>query len=74
MAKASLIEQSTSPCASPVVLVYKKDESIRFCIDYRILNAVTTKDAYALPRIDDTLDASSSADCFSTLDLASGYW
>ena len=47
---------------------------MRFCIDYLKLNAVTTKDAYPLPRIDDTLDALSGSDCFSTFDFASGYW
>ena len=72
MSKDRLIEQSTSHWASPVVLVRKKDGSVQFCIDYRKLNVVTTKDAYPLPRIDDTLDALNGADCFSTLDLANG--
>ena len=52
----------------------KRDGSVRFCIDYRKLNAATTKDAYPLQRIDGTLDALNDADCFSALDLASCYW
>ena len=55
MIKKDVIQQSNSPWASPIVLVQKKDGTIRFCVDYRKLNAVARKDAYPLPRIDDTL-------------------
>ena len=74
MLNNKIITPSSSPWASPVVLVRKKDGSLRFCVDYRKINAITRKDAYPLPRVDDTLDALACCKWFTTLDLLSGYW
>jgi transposase InsO family protein/predicted aspartyl protease len=74
MLETGVIEPSKSPWAAPIVLVRKKDGSVRFCIDYRRLNNVTLKDSYPLPRIDDSLDALRGSTWFSTADLASVYW
>ena len=74
MQEQGVVQPSSSPWASPVVLVPKKDGTLRFCIDYRRLNAITWKDVYPLPRVDDILIAFGESKYFSSLDLASGYW
>ena len=73
MKEEGIIRSSQSPSASPVVLIKKKDGSIRFCIDYRKLNLITTRDVYPLPRIDDSLAALQTGAWFTTLDLTAGY-
>ncbi len=72
--KRGFIEESNSPWSSPVVLVKKKDGTIRFCVDYRQLNACTKKDAHPLPKIDESFDSMAGSHYFCSLDLASGYY
>ena len=74
MQERGIVQRSTSPWASPVVLVPKKDGSQRFCANFRKLNSLTKEDVYPLPRVDDILDTLGNAKYFTTLDLASGYW
>ena len=71
--KRGVIQESSSPYASPIVLVRKKDQSLRLCVDYRKLNAKTIKDAFPLPRIDESFDALKDAQWFSIMDLVTGY-
>ncbi|GFU62527.1 retrovirus-related Pol polyprotein from transposon 17.6 [Trichonephila clavipes] len=73
MKNNDVIEPSSCPWASPIVLVRNKDGSTRFCVDYRRLNDVTKKEIYPLSRIDDSLDTLAGNIWFSTLDLKSGY-
>jgi hypothetical protein len=74
MLDMDVIEPASGPCSAPVVLMPKPDGTIRFCIDYRKLNAVTENDSYALPRVDDCLDSLGDARYFSTMDANCGYW
>ena len=71
--KADLIRRSTSPWASPIIVVPKKDGGSRICIDYRKLNQVTVSNSYPIPAISDILASLKNATIFSCLDLKSGY-
>lgn len=72
--KYGVVRDSQSPYSSPILLVKKKDGSLRMCCDFRRLNAKIVRQQYPLPRIDDLIDRMLDAKCFSSLDLAWGYW
>ena len=74
MLESGVIKPSSSPWASPVVMVHKKDGSLRFCIDFRLVNRLTKKDAFPLPRTDEQLQQLSGATMYTTMDLQAGYW
>ena len=69
-----VIEPANSPWGSPVVFAPKKDGTSRFCVDFRRLNAVTIRDSYPLPRMDECIDSLGEAKILTTLDCHAGYW
>ena len=73
MLESNVIEPTSSPWASNIVLARKKDGSYRICVDYRQLNSITKGDAYPLPRIDDCLDTLKGSTLFSSMDCRSGF-
>lgn len=74
MLEDRVIQRVQSPFTSRVVMVPKKDGSLRFCVDYRRLNRLTVRDNMPLPRIEDVMDSLYGATWFTSLDLQSGYW
>jgi Reverse transcriptase (RNA-dependent DNA polymerase) len=74
MLKAEVIEPATSKLTSPIVSVAKPAGSTRFCVYCRRLNAVTVRDSYPLPRMDEFIDSLGDAKIYTILDCNSGYW
>ena len=74
MLDGGAIHPSQSPWCNAVVLVRKKDGSLRFCIDFWCLNAKTKKDSYRLPRMQETMESMVGAQYFSCMDLKSSFW
>ena len=74
MSEQGIIKESSSSWSIHITLVPKRNGEQRFCVDYRKLNAVTHKDAYPLPNIQDIFDNLHGTKVFTTLDLKSGYW
>ena len=72
--KKGIIRESSSPYASPIVLVRKKNGEIRLTVDYRLLNSRTIRDQYNVPKIEDTFNSLNGAKWFTCLDLKSGYY
>jgi hypothetical protein len=73
MLEDGVIEKSTSPWASPLVIVRKPSGEVRICVDYRRLNDASVRDSYPLPNLTETLDRLHKAKYFTSLDMVSGY-
>lgn len=74
MLEKAIVEKSSSGWSFPILLVKKKDEAYRFCVNFRKLNAVTERDRYPLPYVSHTLSKLKDARYLSTLDIKSAYW
>ena len=74
MLEAGAIHPSQSPWCNAVVLVWKKDGTLHFCMDFRCLNACMKEDSYPLPRIQEALESMAGSAHFSSMDLKSGFW
>lgn len=74
MLQLGVIDPSESPLCSPPVLVSKPDESVRFCIDFYQLNAVSVFDVYPMPHVEALIDCVAGAKCLSAIDLTKEYW
>jgi hypothetical protein len=74
MLSNGIIRKSKSPWSSPCILVPKSDNTMRFCTDFRKVNAITKDDCYPIPRIDDCIDRIGKAKWMCKLDLLKGYW
>lgn len=72
--EADVIEQTSSEWGFLVLLITKKDGTFRFCVYFQLLNVVTKKNSYSLPRIDECIDSLGEETIFSTLDCNAGYW
>ena len=71
--KKDFIKASSSPVASPVLFVKKPNGGLRLCVDYRALNALTTKNQYPLPLIRETLNQLAKAKCFTKLNVIAAF-
>ena len=74
MVKNGIASPSASPWGSNVILVKKRDGSMRLAIDYRKLNDVTVNDSYPMPNVRDIVDKMKGSQLFSKMDMASAYW
>ena len=74
MLDGGAIHPSNSPWCNAVVLVWKKDSMLRFCIDFHRFNELTEKDSFPMPRMINTMETMVRAKIFSSMDLKSGFW